>query len=220
MDEVLITKKELLEETGISYGQLYRWKRKNLIPDEWFIRKSTFTGQETFFPKEKILKRVQNIAQLKDSMSLDQLAERFSAQSVNKLKVSVKKLLERNIVSEQTYALFAKLEGEKEILTFAEVLTVAILDGLLKSGHLSLGEAADLLSLMKANSKEFYQKNCCLYFIRKMGVSVFMIAGDQAPIYFDEEVRIIDRIAIPEKMESLAAKMNQELENEQSGGAE
>lgn len=49
MEEQLISKKELLERTSISYGQLYRWKRKNLIPEEWFIRKSTFTGQETFF---------------------------------------------------------------------------------------------------------------------------------------------------------------------------
>lgn len=51
MEEDLISKKDLLELTGISYGQLYRWKRKQLIPEEWFIRKSTFTGQETFFRK-------------------------------------------------------------------------------------------------------------------------------------------------------------------------
>ncbi|TDT46060.1 uncharacterized protein DUF4004 [Fonticella tunisiensis] len=57
MDQDLTSKKELLELTGIPYGQLYRWKRKKLIPEGWFIRKSTFTGQETFFPKEKILAR-------------------------------------------------------------------------------------------------------------------------------------------------------------------
>ena len=51
--EELISKKELLEVTNISYGQLYRWKRKKLIPEEWFIKKSSFTGQETYFPKEK-----------------------------------------------------------------------------------------------------------------------------------------------------------------------
>lgn len=32
MEENLISKKELLEKTGISYGQLYRWKRKNIYP--------------------------------------------------------------------------------------------------------------------------------------------------------------------------------------------
>ena len=50
MDENLITKKELLELTGISYGALYRWKRMKLLPDEWFIHRSTFTGHETFSP--------------------------------------------------------------------------------------------------------------------------------------------------------------------------
>ena len=50
----LISKKELLQQTGISYGQLYRWKREKLIPEEWFIKQSSYTGQETFFPREQI----------------------------------------------------------------------------------------------------------------------------------------------------------------------
>ncbi len=50
-----ISKKDLLELTGISYGQLYRWKRKGLIPEAWFVKKPAFTGQETFFPRTEIL---------------------------------------------------------------------------------------------------------------------------------------------------------------------
>ena len=42
---MLISKKDLLNETGISYGQLYRWKREGLIPEEWFIKQPSFTGQ-------------------------------------------------------------------------------------------------------------------------------------------------------------------------------
>jgi len=51
-NEELIPKKEVLRLTGISYGQLYRWKRLGLIPEAWLIRRPTFTGQESFFPKE------------------------------------------------------------------------------------------------------------------------------------------------------------------------
>ena len=36
----LISKKDLLAVMGISYGQLYRWKRQRLIPEEWFIKQS------------------------------------------------------------------------------------------------------------------------------------------------------------------------------------
>lgn len=74
----MISKKDLLKETGISYGQLYRWKRENLIPEEWFIKQSSFTGQETFFPKEKILSRIKIIQELKDEYSLDELSKMLS----------------------------------------------------------------------------------------------------------------------------------------------
>ena len=82
MENELISKKELLELTGISYGQLYRWKRKNLIPEEWFVRKSTFTGQETFFPKESMLARIDKIKGMKEDRSLDDIAGMFSPVSL------------------------------------------------------------------------------------------------------------------------------------------
>jgi hypothetical protein len=84
-EQNLLSKKELLTLTGISYGQLYRWKRQNLIPESWFIKQSSFTGQETFFPKDKILKRVEAILKLKDQYSLEELAERFSPELTNKV---------------------------------------------------------------------------------------------------------------------------------------
>ena len=53
MKTYLISKKELLELTGISYGQLYRWKRKNLIPEEWFIGNQPLLVKKHFSPKRK-----------------------------------------------------------------------------------------------------------------------------------------------------------------------
>ena len=72
MDEQLISKKELLQRFGISYGALYRWKRMGLIPEDWFLRRSTFTGQETFFRREQILPRIEQI--LSREASLGELA--------------------------------------------------------------------------------------------------------------------------------------------------
>ncbi len=74
-EEGLISKKALLERYGISYGALYRWKRKGLIPDEWFIKKSTVTGQETFFPEALVTERIETIISKKDDVVLDELAE-------------------------------------------------------------------------------------------------------------------------------------------------
>lgn len=77
-EEKLISKKQLLEKYGFSYGALYRWKRKGLIPDEWFIKKSTVTGQETFFPEDAICERVELILSKKEDVLLDELAEKIS----------------------------------------------------------------------------------------------------------------------------------------------
>ena len=81
MDEELISKKELLALYEISYGALYRWKRKGLIPEDWFIKKSTVTGQETFFPRNLICERIEFIKQQKDNISLEDLSNHFSTES-------------------------------------------------------------------------------------------------------------------------------------------
>lgn len=73
MEEELISKKELLNKYGISYGALYRWKRMGLIPENWFLRRSTSTGQETFFYRQQICPRMELI--LSRSDSLDRLAQ-------------------------------------------------------------------------------------------------------------------------------------------------
>ena len=65
-EEQLISKKDLLARYGISYGALYRWKRKGLIPDEWFLKRSTVTGQETFFPEALVCERIERILSWKD----------------------------------------------------------------------------------------------------------------------------------------------------------
>lgn len=79
----LISKKDLLAVTGISYGQLYRWKRQGLIPEEWFIKQSSYTGQETFLPREQAISRINSILELKDSHSIEELVKIFSPQSAD-----------------------------------------------------------------------------------------------------------------------------------------
>ncbi len=76
--EALISKREVLERYGISYGALYRWKRMGLIPEGWFIKKATVTGQETFFQREQICRRVELILERKETTSLEELAEELA----------------------------------------------------------------------------------------------------------------------------------------------
>lgn len=77
-DEALISKRELLERYGISYGALYRWKRMGLIPEDWFLRRSMPSGQETFFYRAQICPRMELILSRKDAVSLDKLAQELN----------------------------------------------------------------------------------------------------------------------------------------------
>ena len=89
MDEELISKKELLALYEISYGALYRWKRKGLIPEDWFIKKSTVTGQETFFPRKLICERMELIKKQKDGVSLEEISEFLSYETKKNARVVI-----------------------------------------------------------------------------------------------------------------------------------
>ena len=88
MDEV--SKKDLLQETGISYGQLYRWKREGLIPEEWFVKRASYTGQETFFPRERIIERIGVILERKDEKSLEEIRWEIMGSDDGELDVLVR----------------------------------------------------------------------------------------------------------------------------------
>jgi hypothetical protein len=135
-EQDLLSKKELLALTGISYGQLYRWKRQNLIPESWFIKQSSFTGQETFFPKDKVLKRVEAILKLKDQHSLDELAEIFSPELTDKI-FGLSSLRQIEVLDQDILNLFAQLL-DKESFSFRELLFVYALSE--SNRRLNLGE--------------------------------------------------------------------------------
>lgn len=113
-DENLVSKKNLLEKYSISYGALYRWKRKGLIPEEWFIKKSTSTGQETFFPKDLIFERVEMILSKKEDILLDELAEKISGEEESNAKIVIE-----TVFGEKTFRI-KDIKSVKRILENGE----------------------------------------------------------------------------------------------------
>lgn len=120
-----LSKKDLLRVTGISYGQLYRWKREGLIPEEWFVKRSSPTGQETFFPKELILRRIQAIQTLKDRYSLEELAKLLSPEITN--RVFTEEELESFTEIDISVAADFMDVLDKDAFTFIEVLVMIAL---------------------------------------------------------------------------------------------
>jgi DNA-binding transcriptional MerR regulator len=206
MNDELISKKDLLELTGISYGQLYRWKRKDLIPEDWFVRKSTFTGQETFFPKEKILKRIDKIQTMKENLSLDELADMFSP-NVTDLQLTKDELIKRNIVS--TVVIDFYLEQDKGLLQFdfSRMLEVYILEKLLQSGAINLDEGKILLQVLKDNRALVKQKSGELVFTRKLGVSSCLLLINSEAFHFEQGTKIVAALSLRTCMEEMKAKL-------------
>jgi hypothetical protein len=198
----LISKKDLLDLTGISYGQLYRWKRKNLIPEDWFIRKSTFTGQETFFPKEKILERVDKIQAMKENLSLDELANMFSP-SVSNLRLTVDELIERNIVSKVTIEHYLDQISKGADFSIQQILHVYILEKLLQSGDINLEEGKMVLQLMSDHIENLKQKNCVLLFVRKLGTSTCLLVANAESIHFEKGAKLVVQLSIQACLEEL-----------------
>ncbi|WP_409288644.1 DUF4004 family protein [Peribacillus sp. SCS-37] len=195
MEDQLISKKDLLELAGISYGQLYRWKRKNLIPDDWFIRKSTFTGQETFFPRTRMMDRIAKIQNMKEGeMSLDDIAA-FLAPGESGVSVSRGELLENGIISSAALEI-AKAVITEEHLNFFEALYLKILDVILHSGEANKEEGRMVLEFLSAHDSIVKEGRAVLYIFRKMGVT-FVILGRQGEQLFpDNQTKTVLRLEI------------------------
>jgi hypothetical protein len=185
MEEELISKKELLALTGISYGQLYRWKRLKLIPESWFIKQATSTGQETYFVKDKILKRVAFILDNKEKYSLEELAAILSPTFTNKLfrsgELKKNRWLDESIIQQCEESL------SKKTFTFTEVLFMAIMSKWKEEWKLGESKIAEWISSvqnwlprLKNNS---YRLLMCekgkekFYILTEQGKSVFLDCG-------------------------------------------
>lgn len=207
MENELISKKDLLELTGISYGQLYRWKRKSLIPEDWFIKKSTFTGQETFFEKDKILSRIDKIKNMKDEdFSLDDIAEVFSPLLADVL-LSKKELIQKEIVSEMALEVYINYHGEIETFSFDRILNIAILEKFLRTGSVGLDEGKIILQNLEDDYKNFNGRDCDIVFIRKFGIATSFLLSVPNEIYLEKTAKLVSKINIPSVIEELKSKI-------------
>ncbi|RKQ22137.1 DUF4004 family protein [Bacillus subtilis] len=208
MEEQLISKKELLEKTSISYGQLYRWKRKNLIPEEWFIRKSTFTGQETFFPREDILKRISMIQKMKENLSLDEMREMLSPK-MKDISMTADDLIHKGLISRTALDVFSE-GGEKSVFSSRDLLSLYVLEGLLQSGNVSLAEAKMAAGVLKQHDTEEIKKQTELIVLRKLGVTTCFIAAAADSILFESSVKVVERVDLVKASEELKTTYMQE----------
>ena len=196
----LISKKELLQLTNISYGQLYRWKRKNLIPEDWFIKKSVSTGQETFFPREQILERITKIIELKDQVSLDELSDIFSPK-VEESNFEGTDLIEKNIVTQQSLLLFQSMTGNQADLSdLQQVLMLKILDEQVVTGKITFEEGKLLWQFLNQHYARLNGDQASIMLIRHLGLPFVIGALNREMVIFDEGDKLILEIEVMKEL--------------------
>lgn len=150
----LISKKDLLALTGISYGQLYRWKREGLIPEDWFIKQSSYTGQETFFPRQQILSRVQTILDAKDKYSLEELSRLLNPETAPEGFCTAEMLGQMPELSPALLPIL-NIVCPKESYEFFEVVVFAAVSQVMGRVALPPERTADLLGMALSAAKDF-----------------------------------------------------------------
>ncbi len=187
----LISKKELLELTNISYGQLYRWKRKNIIPEMWFIKKSVSTGQETFFPRKQMLERIEQIINLKDELSLDELANVFDPKAPT-ATLSKEMLLSKKYVKAESVVIYEQMQGGiVETLDEFVLIGIKIIDDYVASGMLTYQEGKQLLDFVAQHQKHLNVEQLEILVIRRFGFSFIIGSVTPQSLLIDETDKVV-----------------------------
>ena len=205
-EERLISKKEVLEKMGISYGQLYRWKRKGLIPEVWFIRRSTFTGQETFFPRDKILERLARIKEMKDDYPLDDLAELITTRVNAKLQVALAKLERLGWLDDDLMRACCPDDMPDEAVSIWQAFVLGVLSRLKRAAR---DEEIELVKRTLEREQEkglldrVSENGLRLYLLRKRvssgGISaqISLVALAEDGAVFDPEIEVVEAVDLP-----------------------
>lgn len=199
-----ITKKELLNETGISYGQLYRWKREGLIPEEWFIKQPSFTGQETIFPRNKILNRIKAIQELKDKYSLEELAKILSPEVAERYFTTEDlKIIEE--IKDNLIPAFVQA-FQKNNFSFIEVLIMIALSDFKEHSDISRGQLMEIVEGLKGYLPKMKSTGYILILFDRQKDYYATIYEEQAQVYIDSRLSIVKEIHINDLSNSLKLK--------------
>lgn len=200
----MISKKELLAVTGISYGQLYRWKREKLIPEEWFIKQSAYTGQETFFPREQILSRVQTILDNKDRYSLEELARMLSSEQTGG-KLEAQTLAQFDEVDTELARMLVRLQPRSTYELYDLALLSAVTQAL-QSGSVAREETEPYLERVLSASAQLRLLDTSLLTIALDGTVHALILRNPGAAVLDQEIQILHRADLRELANALQIK--------------
>lgn len=203
MSVLFISKKELLKECKISNGQLLRWKQEGIIPDEWFIKRPTMLGQQLFFPKAKIIKRIKTIKKLKKQYSLDELSKILMPGMSEKIfTMDEVKIVEE--IDAEIMRIFA-VELGKSKFTFIDLIIMTALSGV---KDIVENQAVDIIKGLKDHIHKMRSGRYILVIMEMQEKYYAAICAELAGIFPDTRFNIVRRIKLSSISNLLKIKYN------------
>lgn len=201
MQDELISKKDLLNEMSISYGQLYRWKRK-INSRRMVYKEKCFYRAGDIFPRKKIIERVQTILECKDGISLDELAYKFS-KNIKDILINKTYIIDKNIVSSSIVNLFEEFMGSNEKYDEKSLLALMVFKEMIDSGFLSMDEMKKISLKIKEVYERLGSDDYILSVKRKYGVSFVVLNKEKEEIIVDDEAKAILEIDLGKIMDEI-----------------
>lgn len=197
MEQELITKKELLEITGISYGALYRWKRMGLLPETWFLHRASFTGHETCLPRALALQRIADIQRMKETMTLEAILEQLQPGANHEISLSAAQVRKLGVALPGLVSQYLS-EYPVSHFDFRELLGLYTFAQTLMQGRVSREEAFELSQAVKKAEDDRR-----VYLVRKYGVAICVTADQVEHIEFDPNASVAVELTVEEQKSDL-----------------
>ncbi|HOO61637.1 MAG TPA: DUF4004 family protein, partial [Bacillota bacterium] len=160
------------------------------IPETWFIHKATTSGQETFFPKDRVLARIARIQTLKNELTVEQLQEIFSP-DVKSFCIPIDDFMNLNLVSKLAMTAFTSCFPEKTSMIFDDVFSVYVVDHLMRLSGIYLEDGKQVLRMLSKYLAAEPSKEYQLLLLRKMGVPMTVLVRGEDDILLEDTTEIV-----------------------------
>lgn len=174
------------------------------------MKQSAFTGQETFFPREKMLKRVEAIQALKDDLSLEEIAKLLSPELSDRLfqneDLTAIDELDKSVVES-----FNKQLGKNTFTYFEVLLMQAFSIFKNESEELPESELNSMILSVKDWFRHISGTSYTLVFLEKGGCMYVMIHQLQAQVLMDARFKVLRSFQLDELSDDIKMKYDRRV---------
>jgi len=170
----MIEKEKLIKKVGVSYGELHRWIREDLIDSDW-IQKSKQKGMVvTSFDESKTVSRIEKIKNLLEKYSVFQVKSILSEGIKNRM-ITKEEAMKSNDLNP---VVLASIFADKNIITFQEYLLIEVFSRLKEFENLPDTLVLDSIKHFGKHLENKDINDCSIHVLKSNGKPHILLSKD------------------------------------------